>query len=261
MIGNNACGSRALGYGRTVDNVLGLRRADRGRGRGCDSAPATASGVPTLDAPARAGRARTSRTIRTEFGRFGRQVSGYALEHLLPENGFDVARVAGRQRGHARGGHRGHGAAGRRARAPGTGGARLPATSPPAADAAPAVLAHRPIACEGIDSRIVDVRAGTPWAAAGSAAAARGGAGCSSSSTGDDPGDAVARAEALGATRRARVAGGHRHRHRPPRCGGSGPTAPGWPAVAPPGCPRTPAGRTPRCHRAGWVTTCATSTP
>ena len=31
-------------------------------------------------------------TIRTEFGRFGRQVSGYSLEHLLPENRFDVAR-------------------------------------------------------------------------------------------------------------------------------------------------------------------------
>ena len=27
MIGNNACGSRALGYGRTVDNVESLRRA------------------------------------------------------------------------------------------------------------------------------------------------------------------------------------------------------------------------------------------
>ena len=27
-------------------------------------------------------------TIRTELGRFGRQVSGYSLEHLLPENGF-----------------------------------------------------------------------------------------------------------------------------------------------------------------------------
>ena len=25
MIGNNACGSRALAYGRTVDNVVGLR--------------------------------------------------------------------------------------------------------------------------------------------------------------------------------------------------------------------------------------------
>ena len=25
MIGNNACGSRALGYGRTADNVAGMR--------------------------------------------------------------------------------------------------------------------------------------------------------------------------------------------------------------------------------------------
>ena len=32
-------------------------------------------------------------TIRTELGRFGRQVSGYSLEHLLPERGFDVARA------------------------------------------------------------------------------------------------------------------------------------------------------------------------
>ena len=30
--------------------------------------------------------------IRTEFGRFERQVSGYSLEHLLPENRFDVTR-------------------------------------------------------------------------------------------------------------------------------------------------------------------------
>ena len=30
--------------------------------------------------------------IRTEFGRFPRQVSGYSLEHLLPENGADLAR-------------------------------------------------------------------------------------------------------------------------------------------------------------------------
>ena len=32
-------------------------------------------------------------TIRTEFGQFGRQVSGYSLEHLVPENGFDVTRL------------------------------------------------------------------------------------------------------------------------------------------------------------------------
>ena len=46
MIGNNACGSRALGYGRTSDNVVGARRRHRlGRaaGRSGRTAPATAS--------------------------------------------------------------------------------------------------------------------------------------------------------------------------------------------------------------------------
>ena len=31
--------------------------------------------------------------LRTELGRFGRQVSGYSLEHLLPENGADLAKA------------------------------------------------------------------------------------------------------------------------------------------------------------------------
>ena len=99
MIGNNACGSRALAYGRTADNVVGLDLV-------------TMAGEQlTLDAAARTvGDARRPAalvganlaTIRTEFGRFGRQVSGYSLEHLLPENGFDVATLHGRHRGHAR---------------------------------------------------------------------------------------------------------------------------------------------------------------
>ena len=38
MIGNNACGSRALGYGRTSDNVLALDVVDRARASGCGSA-------------------------------------------------------------------------------------------------------------------------------------------------------------------------------------------------------------------------------
>ena len=48
---------------------------------------------PVARAGAAEGRRRrsSSETIRTEFGTFGRQVSGYSLEHLLPENGFDVA--------------------------------------------------------------------------------------------------------------------------------------------------------------------------
>jgi FAD/FMN-containing dehydrogenase len=84
MIGNNACGTRALGYGRTSDNLLGLR-AITGSGAAWN-APAVRDG---LSAVARAGLG----TIRTEFGRFGRQVSGFALENLLPEQGFGVHRL------------------------------------------------------------------------------------------------------------------------------------------------------------------------
>src|SRR5699024_3926710 len=29
--------------------------------------------------------------LRTDFGRFGRQISGYSLEHLLPENNRNLA--------------------------------------------------------------------------------------------------------------------------------------------------------------------------
>ena len=94
--------------------------------------------------------------IRTELGRFGRQVSGYSLEHLLPEKGTDLAKaLVGTE---------------------GTLGTLLGATvrlvpiaaapvlvvlgypdMPTAADAVPALLAHAPLAIEGMDSRLVDV--------------------------------------------------------------------------------------------------------
>jgi FAD/FMN-containing dehydrogenase/Fe-S oxidoreductase len=154
MIGNNACGSRALAYGRTADNVVELdvvtmagERLTLGRG--------TATPSPTLDA-LRAVVAGDLATVRTEFGRFGRQVSGYSLEHLLPENGFDVATFMA-----------------------GTEGTLATMTSatvrlvedPPvrqilalgyasmadAADDVPSLLPFGPTACEGLDSRIVDV--------------------------------------------------------------------------------------------------------
>ena len=82
MIGNNACGSRALGYGRTADNVVSLD-ALTADGRPVESRPrnrSTPSSTPT------------SATIRPRFGRFSRQVSGYSLEHLLPENGRSLDR-------------------------------------------------------------------------------------------------------------------------------------------------------------------------
>jgi FAD/FMN-containing dehydrogenase/Fe-S oxidoreductase len=152
-IGNNACGSRALRYGRTADNVLALdvvtgagTRLAAGRG-GDGPAP-----LPALRDLADGNLA----LIRTEFGRFTRQVSGYSLEHLLPENGRDLAKfLVGTE---------------------GTLALTLRATvnlveapkatalavlgypdMAAAAEAVPGVLPHAPVALEGLDSRLVDV--------------------------------------------------------------------------------------------------------
>jgi len=92
MIGNNACGSRALGYGRTADNVAGLSVVlGTGEVLGLDSAGPPGARPPGAR-PAVAERLfglvdADLAHVRTSFGRFSRQVSGYSLEHLLPENG------------------------------------------------------------------------------------------------------------------------------------------------------------------------------
>src|SRR4051812_18275221 len=91
MIGNNACGSRALGYGRTADNVVGLDVVTGG-GTRLRLDPWTTRGNGVLGDLQRLVGTELA-TIRTELGRFGRQGSGYSLEHLLPERGFDVARA------------------------------------------------------------------------------------------------------------------------------------------------------------------------
>ncbi len=91
MIGNNACGARALGYGRTADNLVGLDLVT-GTGERLGVGPGTRpDDSPTLRSLHDLVLANLG-VIRTEFGRFSRQVSGYSLEHLLPEHGFDVAR-------------------------------------------------------------------------------------------------------------------------------------------------------------------------
>ncbi|RNM16445.1 FAD-binding oxidoreductase [Nocardioides pocheonensis] len=90
MIGNNACGSRALGYGRTADNVerLKVALADGSTLVLADGQPPE---HPTLTALQALVHDHLG-LVRTEFGRFGRQVSGYSLEHLLPENGRRIDR-------------------------------------------------------------------------------------------------------------------------------------------------------------------------
>ncbi|MGY2700468.1 FAD-binding and (Fe-S)-binding domain-containing protein [Nocardioides sp. HB32] len=150
MIGNNACGSRALGYGRTVDNVVGLD---------------VAYGVGATDVEARLTALVDQHLahVRTTFGRFSRQVSGYSLEHLLPENGRSVDRFL-------------VGSEGTLAVVRGA-TVRLVEDDPDrrlvvlgypsmadAADAVPALLAAAPAmtACEGLDSRIVDLVPGAP---------------------------------------------------------------------------------------------------
>jgi FAD/FMN-containing dehydrogenase/Fe-S oxidoreductase len=90
MIGNNACGPHAVAFGRTADNVVSLDVVDgSGRRFVAGAGDPEFPQVPGLKELVRENLA----LIRTEFGRFGRQVSGYSLEHLLPENGSDLAKA------------------------------------------------------------------------------------------------------------------------------------------------------------------------
>ncbi|MDR2703334.1 MAG: FAD-binding protein [Cellulomonadaceae bacterium] len=90
MIGNNACGPHAVAYGRTSDNTLELDCIDgRGRRFTAGKGDPTYKEVPGLAELV----ADNLAIIRTEFGRFQRQISGYSLEHLLPENGSDLAKA------------------------------------------------------------------------------------------------------------------------------------------------------------------------
>lgn len=150
MIGNNACGPHAVAYGRTADNVVDLDVVD-GLGRRFTAGPRGLGAVPGLDELVAAHLA----LIRTEFGRFSRQVSGYSLEHLLPELGGNLARfLVGTE---------------------GTLAVTLEATvqlqqiaparltgvfayadMPAAADAVVPMLRHHPHAVEGLDARLVE---------------------------------------------------------------------------------------------------------
>jgi FAD/FMN-containing dehydrogenase/Fe-S oxidoreductase len=102
-IGNDACGNHSVRYGRTSDHVLELDvitwdgarlTADRSGVRATDPGDSR-SGRRALEIEAQLrslARANLA-PFRAELGRIPRQVSGYHLGHLLPENGFDVARA------------------------------------------------------------------------------------------------------------------------------------------------------------------------
>src|SRR3712207_6650950 len=90
MIGNNACGSRALGYGRTSDNVVGLDVVT-GAGERLRLGPDGASSGGVLD------RLRDLvdgdlAANRNEHSRYGLAVLRYPLEQQLPELGLVDAR-------------------------------------------------------------------------------------------------------------------------------------------------------------------------
>ena len=154
LVANNACGPHATAWGRTSDNIVSLDCVD-GRGRrftattSHDSAlrdmPGLASLIDSHLAP-----------IRTQLGRFKRQVSGYSLEHLTPEGGRNLAAMLAGTEGTlvlilsitVR-------------LVPQTDAHELAAlgyrSMIEAADDVPALLAHSPLAVEGMDRRLVDV--------------------------------------------------------------------------------------------------------
>ncbi|QDH10673.1 FAD-binding oxidoreductase [Nocardioides dongxiaopingii] len=159
MIGNNACGSRSLAYGRTSDNVAGLRLLTAAgdvveTGYDASGTP-FARGADDVLAGVRSVMGAHLATARTELDRFGRQVSGYAAQHLLPER-FDLTQaLVGSE---------------------GTLGViteatvRLVVDAPvrvvvvlgfddivAAGEAAPSVVEHGPTSCEGLDSRLLSV--------------------------------------------------------------------------------------------------------
>ncbi|NKY85392.1 FAD-binding and (Fe-S)-binding domain-containing protein [Nocardia veterana] len=150
MLGNNACGPRAVAWGRTSDTVHELRILDgTGSERRLGSDLSALPGLPEFTR-------RHLATLRTELGRFERQASGYGLHYLTPERGSSIARAfVGSE---------------------GTCGLILDATvelvpvpratavavlgypdMPTAADDVKAVMAGHPIAVEGLDARLVDV--------------------------------------------------------------------------------------------------------
>ena len=154
MVANNACGPHATAWGRTSDNIVSLDCVD-GQGRrftATTSHDAALSDVPGLASLIDSRLA----PIRTELGRFKRQVSGYSLEHLTPEGGRNLAAMLA-----------------------GTEGTLVlilsitvrlvPLPDAPvlaalgyrsmieAADDVPALLSHDPLAVEGMDRRLVDV--------------------------------------------------------------------------------------------------------
>ena len=100
MIGNNSCGTHALYTGKTVDNVLDLTVHAYGGtrlevanavARWRDDPSGQAAGGGILAALKKI-EERYGELVRQRYPKIPRRVSGYNLDELLPEAGFNVAR-------------------------------------------------------------------------------------------------------------------------------------------------------------------------
>lgn len=102
MIGNNSCGTHSLLGGKTVDNVEQLQillydgtQITVGPTSDADFASKINSGGREAEiySKLRAIRDQYSSLIRARYPKIPRRVSGYNLDELLPENGFNLARA------------------------------------------------------------------------------------------------------------------------------------------------------------------------
>jgi len=164
MIGNNSCGAHSAAHGKTSENLLALdvllydgTRLKLGPVTDADFDATVAAGgrIAELYQQLRDITTRYGDLVRSRFPKIPRRVSGYNLDELLPENGFNLARaLVGSE---------------------GTLGITLSATvrAVPrpkqlvlvtlgfadvyvAADAVPWILEHHPEALEGFDQQLVD---------------------------------------------------------------------------------------------------------
>jgi len=102
MIGNNSCGTHSLLAGKTVDNIHELKvllydgtelTVGPAEGAELDAIIAAGGRRGKIYGALRGIRDRYAGLIRSRFPIIPRRVSGYNLDHLLPENGFNVARA------------------------------------------------------------------------------------------------------------------------------------------------------------------------
>ncbi|HEY1965149.1 MAG TPA: FAD-binding and (Fe-S)-binding domain-containing protein, partial [Acidobacteriaceae bacterium] len=102
MIGNNSCGVHALMGGKTVDNIESLdvllydgTRMTLGPMSDDELAAAIAAGgrAGAIYAGLKRIRDTYASLVRDRFPDIPRRVSGYNLDQLLPENGFNIARA------------------------------------------------------------------------------------------------------------------------------------------------------------------------